>query len=88
MWGWLGFIVVELVGVAILVSLWRLQVSLLTKVVWTPILFLPIVGPLFFLGLFGGAPTRYRDASLVHSAMSHGKGMWLAKVFRRLLGGG
>lgn len=62
--------VLEVVNLIVLVSLWLRATSLWRKLAWTPVVLLPGIGPFLYAGLFGGMPSRYRDAGVVHNSMS------------------
>jgi hypothetical protein len=56
----------EAVNVLLLVGLWRRSASLVRKLLWTPVVLLPVLGPFLYVGMFE-APKRYRNAALVHT---------------------
>jgi hypothetical protein len=42
----------EFVSVACLVALWRTRASRWRKLMWSPVVLVPVMGPLFYGGLF------------------------------------
>jgi hypothetical protein len=49
-------IALEVVNVLTLVSLWRRPTSLTRKLLWSLVVLLPVVGPIFYGGLFEVPP--------------------------------
>ena len=90
MLGWVGLIALELVSLVVFIELWLTKAALWRKLGWSPIVWIPVLGPLFYLGLFGGMPSRYRDAAFVHTKMGPFDRPLgpLARAFQRLLRGG
>jgi len=50
------FVIAEMVSLGFAVKLWREQASLLRRLVWTPVVFFKVLGPVFYLGLFDVPP--------------------------------
>jgi hypothetical protein len=53
---WLLLTIAEIVSLGFAVNLWRERASLLRRLVWTPVVLVPVVGPIFYLGLFDVPP--------------------------------
>ncbi len=67
--------VVIAVGAASLaceVHLWTRPVRPLAKLLWTPVVVLPLLGPIFYGALFGGAPP-VRDAETPFEDVPNGR---------------
>ena len=61
----LFLVFLEVVNLLLLVALWRRATSLARKILWSPVVLLPVLGPFLYVGMFE-APKRYRDAAFVH----------------------
>lgn len=48
----------ELIGVWCVVGLWRSRVSVVRKLVWTVVLLVPVLGPVFYGGMFELPPVQ------------------------------
>ena len=49
---WIAFALLELVSLGCLVLLWRQRASVVRRGLWTPVVLVPVLGPLFYAGLF------------------------------------
>ena len=68
---WILMGAAELVGLVCAVILWRSHASTARKIVWTPIVLVPVLGPLFYAALGGGAPSRQdRDMTVPDFALA------------------
>jgi hypothetical protein len=53
---WLLMAVAEVVSLGFAVVLWREPASWLRRLIWTPLVLIPVSGPLFYLGFFDPPP--------------------------------
>ncbi len=52
MWGWAVAVVSECISIACCIHLWRRDDRFAKKLLWTQLVFLPVLGPLFYGGFY------------------------------------
>ncbi len=69
---WFFFAAAEIVGLVCAVVLWRSRASTWRKILWTSVVFVPVLGPLFYVAIGGGhAPSRQdRDMDVPDFALA------------------
>ena len=71
----------ELIGLALVIHLWRQRASVVLKLLWTLVLLIPLLGPLLYGGLFevpspqpGHERAQETASATTFSAFSDGSG--------------
>jgi hypothetical protein len=61
---WLLIAVAEVVSLGFAVALWREPTAWWRRLIWTPVVFIPVSGPIFYLGFFEPPPPLPEELQL------------------------